>query len=40
MAFPKNFEEFSYIKSLGFSDSKIAELTKAQLKLSKAREEA
>ena len=29
---PKNFEEFSYIKSLGFSDSKIAELTKSSIK--------
>ena len=30
---PKNFERFSYIKSLGFTDEKIAELTKSEVKL-------
>ncbi len=29
---PKNFKEFSFIKSMGFSDSKIAELTKSSIK--------
>ena len=34
---PKNFKEFSFIKSIGFSDSKIAELTKIQLNRSKKK---
>ncbi len=29
---PKTFKEFSFIKSIGFSDSKIAELTKSSVK--------
>ena len=29
---PKTFKEFSFVKSLGFSDSKIAELTKNSIK--------
>jgi len=37
---PKNFERFSYIKSLGFTDERIAELTKSELKLiTKTRED-
>ena len=30
---PKNYEDFSYIKSLGFSDEKIGELTNISMKL-------
>jgi carbamoyl-phosphate synthase large subunit len=37
---PKNFERFSYIKSLGFTDERIAELTKNEVKLvTKTRED-
>ncbi len=37
---PKNFGRFSYVKSLGFSDEKIAELTKNKVKLiTKTRED-
>ena len=32
---PKTFKDFSYIKSLGFSDDKISELTKTDINLVK-----
>ena len=28
MVYPKTFNEFNYIKSIGFSDKKLSELTK------------
>jgi len=34
---PKTFKELSYIKSIGFSDDKIAELTKTELNLVKKK---
>ena len=37
---PKNFEKFAYVKSLGFTDERIAELTKSEVKLvTKTRED-
>ena len=36
---PKTFKDFSYIKSLGFSDDKISELTKTDINLVKKQRE-